>query len=204
MNIQNILIEGAGSAGAIVDINDEEIDISCSDESLLNQRYFFTIYKTDDELNKQQKIGRIEMTYMDVWMAEETGYGVFDLFDLIDSEKQGVCEYLFSFDGEKNDEYVGMDRDVLYIDEIFIEKKYRNIGIGSKLVKELPRLIKQILKLRPGCIVLLANPFEIQEKKMKPSSNKEEIEKLIKFYVKNGFHRIEDTQYLVKNMDYRY
>ncbi len=30
------------------------------------------------------------------------------------------------------------------------------------------------------------------------------IEKLIKFYAKNGFTRIENTQYLVKNMDYKY
>ena len=203
MNIENILIEGTGSGNAFGDINDEEIDISCSDESLLNQRYFLTIYKTDEELNKQEEIGKIEMTYMDVWMAEETGYGVFDLFDLIDSEKQGVCEYLFDFDGEQNDEYVGMERDVLYIDEIFIEKKYRNIGIGSNIVKELPRLIKQILKLRPGCLVLLANPFEIDGKEFKPTRDKKKIEKLIKFYTENGLQRIKNTQYLVKNMDFR-
>jgi len=101
MNIETILIEGAGSGEAIGDIDDKKIDISCSDESLLNQRYFLTIYKTDENLNKQEQIGKIEMTYMDVWMSYETGYGVFDLFDLIDSEKQGVCEYLFDFDGEK-------------------------------------------------------------------------------------------------------
>lgn len=201
MNIENILVEGVGSGEAFGDIIDEEIDISCSDESLLNQRYFFTIYKTDEELNKQEQIGKIEMTYMDVCMAEEIGYGVFDLFDLIDSEKQGVCEYLFDFDGEQNDKYVGIDRDVLYIDEIFIEKKYRNMGIGSKIVKKLPIFIKQILKLRPGCIVLLANPFEIEGKEFKPTSDKEKIEKLIKFYDENGFERIKDTQYLAKNMD---
>ncbi len=203
MNIQNILIEGAGSGDAYGNINDKEIDISCSYESLLNQRYFFTIYKTDDELNKQDQIGRIEMTYMDVWMAEENGWSIFDLFDLIDSEKQGVYEYLFD-DDEPNDNYVGMDRDVLYIDEIFIEKKYRNMGIGSMIVKELPKLIKQILKLRPGCIVLLANPFEIEGKDFKPTSDKKKIEKLIKFYDKNEFTRIENTQYLVRNMDYKY
>lgn len=204
MEIENILIEGAGSGDAYGIINDKKIDISCSDESLLNQRYFFTIYKTDDKLNKQEQIGKIEMTYIDVYMAEETGYGVFDLFDLIDSEKQGVCEYLFDFDGEQNDKYVGIDRDVLYIDEIFIEKKYRNMGIGSLIVKELPRLIRQILKLRPGCLVLLANPFEIKKKEFKPTRDKKKIEKLIRFYAKNGFERIENTQYLVKNMDYKY
>lgn len=65
MNIENILIEGVVRGNAFGDINDEEIDISCSDESLLNQRYFLTIYKTDEELNKQEQIGRIEMTYID-------------------------------------------------------------------------------------------------------------------------------------------
>ncbi|MBQ3413935.1 MAG: GNAT family N-acetyltransferase [Clostridia bacterium] len=203
MYIENILIEGAGCGDAYGNINNKEIDISCSDEDLLNQRYFFTIYKTDDELNKQEQIGKVEMTYMDVYMAEETGYGIFDLFDLIDSEKQGVCEYLFDFDGEQNDKYVGMDRDVLYIDEIFIEKKYRNMGIGSLIVKELPRLIRQILKLRPGCLVLLANPFEIEGKEFKPTRDKKKIEKLIKFYSRNGFQRINDTQYLAKNMDFK-
>ncbi len=202
MNIENILIESDTRVEAIGNINNEEIDISVSPEYLLNQKYCFKIYKADDELDKQEQIGIIEMTYMDVSMAEEIGYSAFDLFDLIDSEKQGICEYLFECDGNQNDKYVGMDRDVLYIDEIFIEKNYRNIGIGSKLVKELPKLIKQILKLRPGCIVLLANPFEIEEKEFKPTRDKNKIEKLIKFYSKNGFIRIKDTRYLVHNMDF--
>ena len=58
MYIENILIEGAGCGDAYGNINNREIDISCSDEDLLNQRYFFTIYKTDDELNKQEQIGK--------------------------------------------------------------------------------------------------------------------------------------------------
>lgn len=202
MNIENISIEGTGSGIAFGQINDDKIDISCSDEDLLNKRYFLTIYDTDEDFNKTEQIGRIEMTYMDVWMAEETGYGVFDLFDLKDSEKEGVCKYLFDVDGNQNDEYVGIDKDVIYIDEIFIEKKYRNMGIGSMVVVELPRLIKQILKLHPGCMVLLANPFEIEGSEFNPTRDKDEIEKLIQFYEKNGFKRIEDTQYLARNMDF--
>ena len=89
------------------------------------------------------------------------------------------------------------------IDKIFIEEKYRNKGIGSIIVKELPELIRNILKLRPGCLVLLANPFEIKNKKFVAETNKEKIEKLIKFYEKNGFERIKKTQYLAINMDYR-
>lgn len=204
MNLENILIEATSNAETFGDINNEGLDFSCSEESLLNKRYYFTIYKTDKDLSKQEKIGKIEMTYMDVWMAEETGYEIYELFDLLDSEKEGVCEYLFDFDGYPNEEYVGLERDVLYIDKIFIEKKYRNLGIGSKIVKKLPRLIRQILKLRPGCIVLLANPFEMEGKELNANRDKKEIENLIEFYVKNGFERIENTQYLVRNMDYKY
>lgn len=202
MNIENILIEGAGSGDAIGYIAEEGIDTSCSDEDLLNQKYFFTIYKMDEEFNEQEQIGRIEMTYMDVGMTEETGYSVGDLFDLIDSEKQRIYKYLFDDDDEPYDDYIGMDRDIIYIDKIFIEKKYRNIGIGSKIVRELPRLIKQILKLRPGCLALLANPFEIEEGEFKPTRDKKKIKKLIKFYTNNGFQSIGNTQYLVRNMDF--
>lgn len=201
MNIEGILIEGIGTGQAFGDINNETLDIRGSEECLLNQRYFLTIYKTDEELDKKEQIGIIEMTYMDVWMAEETGWSIFDLFDLIDSEKQGVYQYLYD-DDEPNEIYVGMDRDVLYVDKIFIEEKYRKRGIGSKIVKEIPKLVKQILKLRPGCIVLLANPYEIEGNELKPSNDKNEIERLIKFYEKNGFQRIEDTQYVVRNMDF--
>ena len=60
-------------------------------------------------------------------MAEETGFDVFMLFDLIDSEKQCAYHYLFN-DIEPNDKYVGMDLDVIYIDKIFITKEYRKIN----------------------------------------------------------------------------
>lgn len=202
MNIEGILIEGASRGCAFGDINNNNLDMSISNEDVLNQKYFIEMYKTDSDLHKKEKIGTIELTYMDVWMAEQTGYDVFMLFDLIDAEKQGVYQYLFD-DNEPNDEYIGMDLDVMYIDKIFIEKEYRNIGIGSAIVKELPMLIRNILKLKPGCLVLLANPFEIENKEFMPESDKNKIEKLIGFYQKNGFKRIENTQYLVKNMDYK-
>ena len=63
-------------------------------------------------------------------------------------------------------------------------------------------MVRSILKLRPGCLVLLANPFEMKEGGLVANRDKEKIEELIKFYINNGFERIEDTQYLVKNMDF--
>ena len=186
MDIEDILIEGVGTGTALGEIRDSILDISCSDEDLLNKRYAIEIYKTNENLDKKEQIGKIDMTYMDVYMAEEKGFDVFMLFDLIDSEKQGVYDYLFE-DNEPNDRYVGMDLDVIYIDKIFIKKEYRNMGIGGTVVRELPNLIRNILKLKPGCLVLLANPFEIENKELKPERDKNKIEKLINFYQKNVF-----------------
>lgn len=197
MDFENIVIKGSGMSETLGSIYENELDISCSDMDLLNQKYFLQIYKTDEGFNETGKIGEIEMTYMDVSMAGEIEYSVYDLFDMIDSEKQGVCHYLFDGD-EPNENYVGMDEDVIYINNIFIDEKFRNLGIGSIIVKELPKLVRNILKLKSGCLVLLANPFEIKEGKFTPTRSKNKIEKLVKFYEKNGFERIEDTQYLVK------
>ncbi|MBE5821549.1 MAG: GNAT family N-acetyltransferase [Clostridiales bacterium] len=203
MEIKNILVEGNNLNSAIGYIDNNEINYSYSNEKLMNSIYYLTIYKTDEDDNKEEKIGYIEMTYMDVNMATDMDYSIYDLFDLIDSEKQGICEYLYDGD-DFNDDYVGADLDILYIDRIFIEKKYRNNGIGSLIVEKLPRLIRDILKLRPGALVLLANPYDIENDETIRNTNKKDIEKLIKFYEINGFERIEDTQYLVRNMDFRY
>lgn len=202
MNFENIIIEGKGFGSTYGNIQGKEIDIEYFNESLLNKMYFFTIYEADEDFNKTEKIGQIEMTYMDIWLAESLDYSIFMLFDMIDADKQDVGRYLFDSYQEKNDNYVGIDKDVLYIDKIYIEKKYRNIGIGKKIVQELPRMVRSILKLRPGCLVLLANPFEMKEGELVANREKEKIEELIKFYINNGFERIEDTQYLVKNMDF--
>ena len=130
MEIEDLLIEGISIGEAFGEITNNELDISCSDEELLNQNYALEIYKTDEELEKQERIGRIDMTYMDIYMAGEMGYDVSMVFDLIDSEKQGVYRYLFN-DNEPNTKYVGMDLDVIYIDKIFIEEKYRNKYINE-------------------------------------------------------------------------
>ena len=122
--MENIIIEGKGIVSTYGDIQDKEIDIEYFNESLLNKMYFLTIYEADEDLNKKEKIGQIEMTYMDIWLAESLDYSIFMLFDMIDADKQDVGRYLFDSYEEKNDNYVGMDKDVLYIDKIYIEKKY--------------------------------------------------------------------------------
>ena len=78
MDFENIVIKGSRISETLGSIYENELDISCSDMDLLNQKYFLQIYKSDEELNEIGKIGKIEMTYMDVSMAQENGYSVYD------------------------------------------------------------------------------------------------------------------------------
>lgn len=180
-------------------LEDNILDIEGNYEELLNEIFFFTIYETDN--NSEKEIGTIKMTYMDISMAEEIGYSTADLFDLIDSEKQGVQHYLFDEYDIPNSNYIGNQLDIIYIDEIFIKKKYRNKGIGSEIIYRLPELIKNMFKLKIGCLVLLANPIESKKGKLIGIRDKDKIEHLISFYEKLGFDRIEKTQYLVKKIE---
>lgn len=180
-------------------LEDNILDIEGNHEELLNEIFFFTIYETDN--NSEKEIGTIKMTYMDISMAEEIGYSTADLFDLIDSEKQGVQHYLFDEYDIPNSNYIGNQLDIIYIDEIFIKKKYRNKGIGSEIIYRLPELIKNMFKLKIGCLVLLANPIESKKGKLIGIRDKDKIEYLISFYEKLGFDRIEKTQYLVKKIE---
>ncbi len=180
-------------------IENNELDIESSYEELLNELYFFTIYKLDN--NSKKELGTVEITYMDVSMAIQNGYSTYDLFDLIDSEKQAVCSYLFDKYDTPNNNYVGYNMDVVYIDKIFIKKEYRNQGIGSEIVSKLPELIRNMFKLKPGCLVLLANPFEMKKDDLVATKDTNKIEKLISFYENQGFKRIEGTQYLVRKIN---
>ena len=54
--MEDILIEGISTGNAFGWIENSELDISCSNESLLNQVYAIEIYKTDEDFWKGWKI----------------------------------------------------------------------------------------------------------------------------------------------------
>lgn len=71
--MEDILIEAIGGGQAFGDFVKNKLDLSISDESLVNQIFFLDIFKTNEDLGKKEHIGKVEMTYMDVCMEEEVG-----------------------------------------------------------------------------------------------------------------------------------
>ena len=85
MKEREFIIDGSCGFEMYVEFTSTNIDLSCSEEEMLNQKYWINVYSIDDEndeLAKKECVARIELTYIDVTMALELGWRIFDLFDL--------------------------------------------------------------------------------------------------------------------------
>lgn len=190
-------------------VEDKYIDIDCNLENLIHTRYYLTIYLEDEDDEIQEEIGRIELIYLDIILAEKNGYGVEDVFDMTSSDVYLAYKHLYDNDETPNMKYISEYVDnAVYVDRFDINKKYRNMGLGSKIMENLPELLSQLLKLYPTYIFLYANPYERTSDEndneiiehCRRIDDKNAIEKLIKFYEKNGYKRVENTQYMVRNL----
>ena len=80
-----------------------------------------------------------------------------------------------------------MDKDVIHIGRVVIDKEYRGQGIGRKLIVGCENITKQILKKE----VIIELSAQIQAEK---------------FYESLGYNRVNDTIYLdagIKHVDMR-
>lgn len=80
---------------------------------------------------------------------------------------------------------------IIYISQIFISPKYRNKGLGSKLVQEFHSTIKEFYKNERVVIVLTASPLgKVSQKEM---SFKENTSGLNRFYSRLGYTDIRGS-----------
>lgn len=81
----------------------------------------------------------------------------------------------------------------IYLSELWVDEKYRNKGIGNKLMSNVEDLMLEYFD-NFDKLVLFANPFDIGD-------NHLELPILIKFYEKFGFKSV-DSQYILPNSSY--
>lgn len=180
-----------------------------NDESLVNQTFILTIFKSDDEYNPVDKIGEIMLTYLDLDM----GFEPFEVFDIANGEIANLYPHIYNCDDDYFEKF-GVDElkdefdsfsynDFIYINSIYIDEKYQNLGIGSSIISHIREIIFNLLKLKVKCIFLYAKPqYQDENGEIENNPDKDAQEKLIKFYKKCGFTRIRNTGYMYINNDY--
>ena len=126
-----------------------------------------------------------------------------ELFYTMDAISQELCELaegLGIVSGNINEELESclIDNFLIYLSRFEIIPKLRNLGLGSEILKLLPKMLENVLNFKPTNITLIASPFEYNEDE---KNYKIMLRKLKKFYKKAGYIECShnDVMYLLTN-----
>jgi GNAT superfamily N-acetyltransferase len=152
-------------------------------------------------------LGYISGTYFKINDMEDDGVDKIDVFDSISQETYEVYKSLYDVDGIERGEYIGINGNVFYIDRFYIEKEYKNLGIGSKALIDLEIILKYSLNCKVGNFILLPSAIEKIDNSLQMVKDNEAhlklTNKLKKFYKHFGFKKIKNSNYMYFNTDYK-
>lgn len=170
-------------------------DIDLMDE-IAASTYKVNIYSFGEDEEKEIKLGYIDGTFINVVALHESGYNSYDVLDEVGGVE--VDSYSYFYDNDNNPKYdektgfelVGSSDNIFHLDTLYINKKYRNQGLGSKIMKSLNDIILCVLHLQVGAITFRVEPFEKNIENTPENMNLKDIKRLEKFYENCGYKKI--------------
>lgn len=130
----------------------------------------------------------------------------YEVCDAHSQELEEMAEVLIEKNWNLKNEIVNERDTICYISEFYLNKKFRNLGIGSFVLENLAELISYYSEQMITKIIVLPEPLvKGKDGLLKAmSENNPEKEKLkedlIKFYSENVFKEIENSRYMIKNL----
>ena len=130
----------------------------------------------------------------------------YEVCDAHSQELEEMAEVLIEKNWNLKNEIVNERDTICYISEFYLNKKFRNLGIGSFVLENLAELISYYSEQMITKIIVLPEPLvKGKDGLLKAmSENNHEKEKLkedlIKFYSENVFKEIENSRYMIKNL----
>ena len=130
----------------------------------------------------------------------------YEVCDAHSQELEEMAEVLIEKNWNLKNEIVNERDTICYISEFYLNKKFRNLGIGSFVLENLAELISYYSEQMITKIIVLPEPLvKGKDGLLKAmSENNHEKEKLkedlIKFYSENVFKEIENSRYMIKTI----
>ncbi len=130
----------------------------------------------------------------------------YEVCDAHSQELEEMAEVLIEKNWNLKNEIVNERDTICYISEFYLNKKFRNLGIGSFVLENLAEFISYYSEQMITKIIVLPEPLvKGKDGLLKAmSENNPEKEKLkedlIKFYSENVFKEIENSRYMIKNL----
>ena len=187
------------------------IQVETEDEepSRVVRRIDGTVYRYAGESYVEEQIGNLCCFLVQPGLAEEKQVSLFDAMDSISDETAECYESVFdpSTDGwnaDIEDLYSGgpIGSDLLFIDRVELDGKYRGKGIGRAVVRE----VIETFGLHCGLVVCKPYPLEYSgwtekfsaAEQGKPEFEQERadaFERVRKFWTKCGFVRVPGSEF---------
>ena len=130
----------------------------------------------------------------------------YEVCDAHSQELEEMAEVLIEKNWNLKNEIVNERDTICYISEFYLNKKFRNLGIGSFVLENLAELISYYSEQMITKIIVLPEPLVkgkdgLLKAMSENNPDKEKLkEDLIKFYSENVFKEIENSRYMIKNL----
>lgn len=171
-----------------------------------NERYiidiFIDIIGIEESTGEEISIGKLEGNFFESeFVMEDTDF--YAICDCVGRDLEPLAATIVDKDGCIKEHICEFHKNIMYIDRIYIEEKYRNIGIASFVIESISELLEYTVNLNPHTLILLPKPQQKNgEGELCNIKDKEEKEicmkKLINLYKRLGFKKIRNSNYMMK------
>lgn len=169
---------------------------------------FIDICATNLETQEKINIGKLTGTFFESEIIMDD-VSFYDLCDSIGTDLEQMATAIVDEDECIKEEICECDENLMYIDRIYIEEKFRGLGIASYVINSLNTILEYSVNLSPNVLILLPVPQEkckdgLLHEVSNIKINEQDKKKLFKLYQKLGFEKLEDSNYMVKRTRERY
>lgn len=166
--------------------------------------FYIDIYLTNLEEESEIKIGFIKGSFFLPMDFTRFDINLHDVADCRGSDFYEMACAIIGNNGNVKLEIADETDTIGYIEDFYINKQYRNYGIGSYVINNLDEILYFYSNLFINKFVVLPQPRVVNKNKehqnvSEKNKNKDLLMKrLISFYEMNEFEFIENTNYMLK------
>lgn len=162
------------------------------------------IYGMNLETDEEKEIGVIRAYFFEPEILIEDS-SFWEVCDAESGDLEAMAEAITDEGLRISEEICSENASIFYIDEIFIDKEYRNLDIGSYVIQNLDEFLFFSSNLNIGTIVTMPYAMEgsIEEGYTGIENEKEKnktLKGLIRFFKRNGFEQVGVSNYYYKKI----
>lgn len=210
LGYDSISLEVSGTRGELnyidKDINNYIEEQDYEEKYVIN--VFVDIFATNLDTQEKVEIGKLTGNFFESEIIMDD-ISFYDLCDSIGTDLEHMASAIVDEDECIRDDICEFDENLMYIDRIYIEEKFRALGIASYVLNSLNDILEYSVNLSPNVLILLPAPQEIGEDGLLQEVRDEKInendkKRLIKLYEKLGFEKLKNSNYMIKRTKERY